>query len=122
VKPPCDEAAILTALPGRADAASGRWVLVATILGSSMTFIDGTIVNVALPALQASLHATLAQLQWVVEAYALLLSALLLTAGFLGDRYGHRRIFSIGVVLFSASRPAGCKVWALLSWCRAAWL
>jgi EmrB/QacA subfamily drug resistance transporter len=105
VKPPCDEAAILTALPGRADATSGRWVLVATILGSSMTFIDGTIVNVALPALQA----TLAQLQWVVEAYALLLSALLLTAGFLGDRYGHRRIFSIGVVLFSAA-SAWCGI------------
>jgi hypothetical protein len=72
-KPPCDEAAILTAVCTRTHAASGRWVLAATILGSSMTFLDGTIVNVALPALQSSRHATLAEVQWVVESYALAL-------------------------------------------------
>src|SRR6185503_11477938 len=71
-RPPCDEAAI-RASPA-SDACKGReaWVLAATILGSSMVFIDGTVVNVALPAIQAALHATLAEVQWVVEAYALL--------------------------------------------------
>ena len=63
-----------------------RWILAATILGSSMAFIDGTVVNVALPALQTGLDATLADVQWVVEAYALFLAALLLIGGSLGDR------------------------------------
>ena len=79
----------------------GRWVLAATILGSSMAFIDGTVVNVALPALQGSLHATASEMQWVVEAYALLLAALLLAGGALGDRFGRRRLFVIGVMLFA---------------------
>jgi MFS family permease len=65
-----------------------RWVLVASILGSSMAFIDGTVVNVALPALQESLQATAAEVQWVVESYALALSALLLLGGALGDKLG----------------------------------
>jgi EmrB/QacA subfamily drug resistance transporter len=71
-----------------------------SILGSSMVFIDGTVVNVALPALQAAFDAGVAQAQWVVEAYALLLTALLLLGGAMGDRYGRRRIFSAGVVIF----------------------
>src|SRR5215207_107156 len=79
----------------------GRWILAATILASSMAFIDGTVVNVALPFLQTNLHATAIGLQWVVEAYALFLSALLLVGGSLGDRYGRRRIFNIGVVIFA---------------------
>jgi EmrB/QacA subfamily drug resistance transporter len=79
----------------------GRWVLAATILASSMAFIDGTIVNVALPFLQTDLHATAIGIQWVVEAYSLFLSALLLVGGSLGDRYGRRRIFDIGVVIFA---------------------
>ncbi|HXN75834.1 MAG TPA: hypothetical protein VN876_04305, partial [Gemmatimonadaceae bacterium] len=58
-----------------------RWTLVATILASAMTFIDGTVVNVALPALQAELHATITDVQWVVEAYALFLGALILVGG-----------------------------------------
>ena len=66
-----------------------------------MAFIDGTVVNIALPALQQSLHATVVDVQWVIEAYSLLLSALLLLGGSLGDRYGRRRIFMIGVALFS---------------------
>jgi EmrB/QacA subfamily drug resistance transporter len=78
-----------------------RLILAATILGSSMTFIDGTAVNVALPALQADLGATVPEVQWVVEAYALFLSALLLVGGSLGDRFGRRRVFSLGVVLFA---------------------
>jgi EmrB/QacA subfamily drug resistance transporter len=66
-----------------------------------MAFIDGTVVNVALPALQSALHATLADVQWVVESYALFLAALLLIGGSLGDRYGRRKVFAAGVVLFS---------------------
>src|SRR5881394_4144954 len=83
--------------------ASQKWVLAATILGSSMAFIDGTVVNVALPTLQTDLNASLADVQWVVEAYALLLSAFLLVGGSLGDHYGRRRIFLIGVAVFAAA-------------------
>ncbi len=79
----------------------GRWVLAATILASSMAFIDGTVVNVALPFLQTNLNATAMGIQWVVEAYSLFLAALLLVGGSLGDRYGRRRIFNIGVVVFA---------------------
>ena len=68
-----------------------------------MAFIDGTVVNVALAALQSDLHATVTDVQWVVEAYALSLAALLLTGGSLGDLYGRRRIFTIGVTLFAAA-------------------
>ena len=81
--------------------AAEPWVLAATILGSSMAFIDGTAVNVALPALQADLGATVSQVQWVVEAYALFLSALLLVGGSLGDRFGRRRVFLTGVAGFA---------------------
>ena len=68
-----------------------------------MAFIDGTVVNVALPALQKDLHASIADAQWIVEAYALLLAALLLVGGAAGDRYGRRRVFLLGVVLFAAA-------------------
>jgi EmrB/QacA subfamily drug resistance transporter len=68
-----------------------------------MAFIDGTVVNVALPALQAALGATIAEVQWVVEAYALLLAALLLTGGALGDLYGRRKVFAAGVALFTVA-------------------
>jgi MFS family permease len=108
-KPPCDEAAILAGGAGGPAIDRKSWVLAAAILGSSMAFIDGTVVNVALPALQSALHATISDVQWVIEAYALLLSALLLTGGSLGDIYGRRRIFAIGVVLFSAG-SAWCGV------------
>jgi len=83
--------------------ARGTWILAATVLGSSMSFIDGTVVNVALPNLQASLHATFLQVQWVVESYALFLAALLLVGGALGDLYGRRRIYSLGVILFAVA-------------------
>src|SRR5580698_4857991 len=102
-RPPCDEAVIRGSRCSQPAAANGSWILAATILGSSMAFIDGTVVNVALPALQSALHATLADVQWVVESYALFLAALLLTGGSLGDRYGRRKIFVAGVVLFSAA-------------------
>src|SRR5215813_15201304 len=102
-KPPCDEAFILSApCAGRAPSGGG-WIIAATILGSSMAFIDGTVVNVALPALQSALSATISEVQWVVEAYALLLAALLLTGGVLGDRYGRRNLFAGGVALFSVA-------------------
>ena len=80
-KPPCDEAVILA---GAADGSckNPSLVLAAAILGSSMVFIDGTVVNVALPAMQSALHATIHDVQWVVESYALLLSALLLAGLF----------------------------------------
>ncbi len=81
--------------------ADGRWVLVATILGSSMAFIDGTVVNVALPALQRALNADVVDVQWVIEAYALLLAAFLLLGGSLGDEFGRRRVFLLGVLLFA---------------------
>ena len=100
-KPSRDEAAILAALPGRSPQGCGPWVLAATILGSSMAFIDGTVVNVALPALQSALGATVSEVQWVIESYALLLAALLLLGGSLGDLYGRRKIFAAGVGLFA---------------------
>ncbi len=85
----------------------GPWVLAATILGSSMAFIDGTVVNVALPALQSAFGASVSEVQWVVECYALFLAALLLVGGSLGDLYGRRKIFAIGVILF-AGASCGC--------------
>lgn len=90
----------------KVDASRGRWVLVVTILGSSMAFIDGTVVNVALPAIQRSFGASLTDLQWVVEVYALFLSSLLLLGGSLGDVYGRARLFAIGVALFAAASAA----------------
>src|SRR5260370_33823231 len=84
----------------------GRWILAATILASSMAFIDGTVVNVALPALQANLNATATDVQWVIESYALFLSALLLVGGSLGDHYGRRRIFLLGVAIFALASAA----------------
>src|ERR1700739_2262573 len=104
---PCDES-VIQSRPAIAPCSKpqGRWVLAATILASSMTFIDGTVVNVALPALQANLNATAVDVQWVIEAYALLLSAFLLVGGSLGDHYGRRRIFLIGVTLFAIASAA----------------
>jgi EmrB/QacA subfamily drug resistance transporter len=110
IREPCDESVIQA---GRISApctrSSGKWVLAATILGSSMAFIDGTVVNVALPALQTDLHASLADVQWVIESYALLLAALLLVGGSLGDHFGRRRVFVIGVAVFAVA-SAWCGV------------
>jgi len=107
VRQPCDEGVILSKpadapCPG----AQGSWILAATILASAMAFIDGTVVNVALPSLQKELNATVIGVQWVVEAYSLFLSALLLVGGALGDRYGRKLIFVIGVTLFALSSAA----------------
>src|SRR5438034_6212834 len=107
IREPCDES-IIRSHPATAPCSksSGRWILAATILASSMAFIDGTVVNVALPALQSSLNATAPDLQWVIEAYSLLLSAFLLVGGSLGDHYGRRRIFVIGIALFACASAA----------------
>jgi EmrB/QacA subfamily drug resistance transporter len=82
---------------------AGRWLLAATILGSGMVIIDGTAVNVALPGLQRSLDASIGEVQWVVEAYVLTLSALMLVGGALGDRYGRRLMFAIGIGAFAVA-------------------
>jgi len=104
---PCDEN-VIRSRPATAPCSktSGRWVLAATILASSMAFIDGTVVNVALPALQSNLNATAVDLQWVIEAYSLLLSAFVLVGGSLGDHYGRRRIFLVGVAIFALASAA----------------
>ena len=99
---PCDKAIAVAARGEKACARHAqRWILTTTILASSMAFIDGTVVNVALPALQRSLGATLANSQWVVEAYELMLAALLLIGGSAGDRFGRRRMFLVGVNVFT---------------------
>jgi len=86
--------------------ASGRWLLTATVLGSGVAFLDGTVVNVALPAIGRDLDADLAGLQWTITGYALTLAALILLGGSLGDRYGRRRVYLIGVVWFGIASLA----------------
>jgi EmrB/QacA subfamily drug resistance transporter len=104
IQEPCAES-VIRSRPASAPCSrrAGRWVLVATTLASSMAFIDGTVVNVALSALQMNLNATIVDVQWVIEAYSLLLAALLLVGGSLGDHYGRRRVFLIGVALFAVA-------------------
>jgi EmrB/QacA subfamily drug resistance transporter len=107
---PCDVAAIRSAkvgTPCSADATA--WILAATIIGSSLAFIDSTVVNVALPALQNSFHATVVDVQWVVESYGLFLAALILVGGSLGDLFGRRLFFLLGVVMFALA-SACCGV------------
>jgi EmrB/QacA subfamily drug resistance transporter len=87
--------------------ANRKWVLIATILGSALAFMDGSVVNVALPALQAAFHATSGGIQWVVQGYALFGAALLLLGGAIGDHYGRRRTYVWGVALFALA-SAGC--------------
>jgi EmrB/QacA subfamily drug resistance transporter len=108
MKTPCDETVMRSGVstvpcgPG-----SGAWVLAAAILGSSMAFIDSTVVNVALPAIQANFHTTVVNVQWVVESYGLFLGALILVGGSLGDLFGRRLVFLAGVAIFAAA-SAGC--------------
>src|SRR6202171_284539 len=108
MKPPCDQAVIESGHAAIAGArSSGRWILAAAILGSSMAFIDSTVVNVALSALQNSLGGTVIDMQWVVEASGLFLGALILVGGSLGDLLGRRRIFLVGVTVFAVA-SVGC--------------
>jgi EmrB/QacA subfamily drug resistance transporter len=85
----------------RVSSAKGRWVLLATVLGSSVAMLDGTVVNVALPSIGRTFGASEAELQWTVNAYTLTLAGMILLGGALGDRYGRRRIFAIGLVWFA---------------------
>jgi EmrB/QacA subfamily drug resistance transporter len=120
MKQPCDEALMRAGTLGVPCAEKSRpWVLAATILGSSMAFIDSTVVNVALPALQSNLHATMVDMQWVIESYGLFLSALILVGGALGDSLGRRKMFLLGVLGFAVA-SAGCgfssNIESLLVW------
>src|SRR5438093_13175488 len=108
MRPSCDEAVVRSGSSvSPCKPKSRKWVLAVTILGSSMAFIDSTVVNVALPALQSSLHATVVDVQWVVESYGLFLSALILVGGALGDSIGRRKMFLAGVAVFAAA-SLGC--------------
>src|SRR6202521_2313999 len=105
---PCDEGVIraAAATPGCADRAR-PWVLAATILGSSMAFIDGSVVTVALPAIQSDLNVSVQGAQWIVNGYMLMLGALILVGGSAGDRFGRRRVFALGAAVFTIA-SIGC--------------
>jgi EmrB/QacA subfamily drug resistance transporter len=108
MRAPCDDAVIRSGsggVPCNSEARS--WILIATILGSSLAFIDSTVVNVALPAIQANFQATVADVQWVVESYGLFLAALILVGGSLGDLFGRRLTFVLGTAIFALA-SAGC--------------
>jgi EmrB/QacA subfamily drug resistance transporter len=101
---PCDEGVILAAVdtPGCVDRAK-PWVLASTILGSSMAFVDGSAVNVALPLIQSDLNVSVHGAQWIVNGYTLMLGALILAGGSAGDRFGRRRVFALGAAIFTAA-------------------
>ena len=105
---PCDEGVIRAAAetPGCTERAR-PWVLAATILGSSMAFIDGSAVNVALPLIQSDLNVSVQGAQWIVNGYMLMLGALILVGGSAGDRFGRRRVFALGAAIFMAA-SIGC--------------
>ena len=110
MRTPSDEAVVRSAGAGVLCEPQARiWILAATILGSSMAFIDSTVINVAIPAIQASFHATVVDVQWVIESYGLLLAALILVGGSLGDIFGRRRVFVVGVAIFAVA-SACCGV------------
>ena len=106
-KSPCDEAAIQIGEFGRPCVGIGFWVLAATILGSSMAFIDGSAVNVALPRIQSDLYVSVQGAQWVVNGYMLMSVALILVGGSASDRFGRRRVFALGAAIFTAA-SIGC--------------
>src|SRR5580700_6381790 len=110
MRTPCDEAVIHSgSAASPCGPQQGVWVLAATIVGSSMAFIDSTVVNVALPALQSSFGASVVGVQWVIEAYGLTLAALILVGGSMGDLFGRRLMFLLGVALFALA-SAACGV------------
>ena len=123
---PSHEAAVRAGRPappgdrgGALDDAAKRWVLAAAVGGSSLAFIVGSVVNVALPALQRDLGASVAGVQWVLNAYLLLLGSLLLVGGAVGDRVGRRRTFLAGVAVFGAA-SVGCGLAPTVGWLVAA--
>jgi EmrB/QacA subfamily drug resistance transporter len=101
LKAPCDDLSA-EAVPKAEKPCSPVWVLLATILGSSMVFIDGSVVSIALPVMQRDLHASAAQALWIVEAYTLVLGALMLLGGAAADRIGRDRVFVAGIFVFIA--------------------
>lgn len=104
VASPCDEGVIRGARPSTPCARSSEpWVIAAAAAGSGMAFLDSTVLNVALPAIQTDLGATGPQVQWVYGSYALVVAAFLLVGGSLGDHLGRRRVFAVGVALFGAA-------------------
>lgn len=105
--------------PSETAPASTRWVLPATILGSSMGFIDGSVVTIALPAMQQNLQTTFGTMQWVVNGYMLTLASLILLGGSAGDRFGRRRVFMIGLAGFAAASVA-CGLAPSATWLVAA--
>ena len=100
---PCDEAAIRSSPTVPACSARKTWVLTVAVLGSVLAYIDESVVNVALPGIEADLRASLAAMQWVINAYTLCMSALLLVGGAAADQFGRRRMFVIGVSIFAAA-------------------
>src|SRR5256885_8059132 len=98
-----------------ADAQARRWTLVAVCVTTFMLLLDITIVNVALPSIQRRLHAGLTGLEWVVDAYALTLAALILTAGALADRFGRRLLFMVGVVVFTSASLLCGLAWNIVA-------
>src|SRR5712671_5001940 len=107
MKTPCDEILMTSGTAGAPyTAKAGPWILAATILASSMAFIDGTIVNVAAPRFQSAFHATVIDVQWMIASYGLFLSSLILVGGALGDWLGRRLVFLLGVGIFAAASAA----------------
>jgi MFS family permease len=133
LRPPCEEAAARAApeTPGCA-AHAKRWVLAATVSASSVVFLEATVINVALPAIQHAFAASVATMQWIGSTYTLALAALTMVGGTLGDRFGRRRLLLGGLALFAvASFAAGlaasatalgrCRALARPSWRRTVW-
>jgi EmrB/QacA subfamily drug resistance transporter len=106
MRTPCDNVSLSAEAQVACTEAARPWILAATILASSMAFIDSTAINVALPALQASFHVDVVAVQWVVESYGLFLGALILAGGSLGDVFGRRLIFMAGVTIFTLASVA----------------
>jgi len=113
VVPPCAQ---VSAAPAAAPCphSDRKWILIAIILGSALAFMDGSVVNVALPTLQSTFHATASAIQWVVQGYALFGAALLLLGGAIGDRYGRRRTFIWGVSLFAVASLGSAASYSLV--------
>src|SRR3954464_113157 len=103
----------------RLDEPRGRWVLAVAVLGSAVAALEATVVNVALPSIGRDLHADVPGLQWTLNGYLLTLAALILVGGSLGDRFGRRRVFVIGVVWFTAA-SAICALAPTIGWLVAA--
>src|SRR5712672_3498535 len=108
IRPPCDAGIIRATQPFPAALSRRRkqLTLAATFLGSSLALIDGSVVNIAMPAIQQALHADAASTQWIVNAYLLLLGAVVLVGGSAADLYGRRRIFLVGIAVFTLASIA----------------